>query len=111
MKEDLKRLVGESRAGEGRNRVREYLQAMILGSLQRAGAFVPLAFKAGPLSVSSTRFAGFPKIWTLLLNVRTAGMTSTAICARSRERLEALEQMCLEHLKANKRAIGRSKDA
>jgi predicted nucleotidyltransferase component of viral defense system len=47
MKEDLKRLVGESRAGEGRNRVREYLQAMILGSLQRAGAFVPLAFQGG----------------------------------------------------------------
>lgn len=47
MKEDLKRIVGESRTGEGRNRAREYLQALILSSLQRAGAFVPLAFQGG----------------------------------------------------------------
>jgi len=47
MKEDLKRIVGESRTGDGRNRAREYLQALILGSLQRAGAFVPLAFQGG----------------------------------------------------------------
>ena len=31
----------------GRNLVREYLQARILGSLQRAGAMVPLAFQGG----------------------------------------------------------------
>lgn len=31
----------------GRNLVREYLQARILGALQRAGAFVPLAFHGG----------------------------------------------------------------
>jgi hypothetical protein len=48
MKEELKRIVGEGRgAQESRNRVREYLQAQILGSLQRAGAFVPLAFQGG----------------------------------------------------------------
>jgi hypothetical protein len=47
VKEDLKRLAGESRPGEARNRAREYLQALILGSLQRAGAFVPLAFQGG----------------------------------------------------------------
>jgi hypothetical protein len=48
MKEELKRLVSESRGPQdARNRVREYLQAQILGSLQRAGAFVPLAFQGG----------------------------------------------------------------
>ncbi len=31
----------------GRNTVREYLQARILGALQRAGAFIPLAFHGG----------------------------------------------------------------
>lgn len=48
MKERLKDLI---RAGSGtteaRNRVREYLQAEILGSLQRSGAMVPLAFQGG----------------------------------------------------------------
>ncbi|HEX3528060.1 MAG TPA: nucleotidyl transferase AbiEii/AbiGii toxin family protein [Thermoanaerobaculia bacterium] len=48
MKEDLKRLVEESGGSQNaRNRMREYLQAQILGSLQRAGAFVPLAFQGG----------------------------------------------------------------
>jgi hypothetical protein len=48
MKEELKRMVGEGRGSlEARNRVREYLQAQILGSLQRAGAFIPLAFQGG----------------------------------------------------------------
>jgi Nucleotidyl transferase AbiEii toxin, Type IV TA system len=48
MKEELSRLVTESRRPEeARNRVREYLQAQILGSLQRAGAFIPLAFQGG----------------------------------------------------------------
>lgn len=32
---------------EGRNRVREYIQARILGVLQRAGAMIPLAFQGG----------------------------------------------------------------
>jgi len=32
---------------EGRNRTREYLQARILGVLQRAGAMIPLAFHGG----------------------------------------------------------------
>ena len=32
---------------EKRNKVREYLQARILGSLQRSGAMIPLAFQGG----------------------------------------------------------------
>lgn len=32
---------------DGRNLIREYLQARILGSLQRAGAMIPLAFHGG----------------------------------------------------------------
>ncbi|HEX2641900.1 MAG TPA: nucleotidyl transferase AbiEii/AbiGii toxin family protein, partial [Thermoanaerobaculia bacterium] len=48
MKEDLKsRLRPGLSAGEGVNIVREYLQARILGSLQRSGAMVPLAFQGG----------------------------------------------------------------
>jgi hypothetical protein len=48
VKEDLKsRLRPGLSAGEGVNIVREYLQARILGSLQRSGAMVPLAFQGG----------------------------------------------------------------
>lgn len=48
MKEDLKSWLHSSRMPtEGRNRAREYLQARILSSLQRAGAMVPLAFQGG----------------------------------------------------------------
>jgi hypothetical protein len=48
MKEDLKsRLQPSWGAMEARNRVREYLQARILSSLQRSGAMVPLAFQGG----------------------------------------------------------------
>lgn len=48
MKERLKDLIRASPgATEARNRVREYLQAEILGSLQRSGAMVPLAFQGG----------------------------------------------------------------
>jgi predicted nucleotidyltransferase component of viral defense system len=48
MKEDLKsRLQASWEAAEARNRVREYLQARILSSLQRSGAMVPLAFQGG----------------------------------------------------------------
>ena len=32
---------------QGRNLAREYLQARILGALQRAGAMIPLAFRGG----------------------------------------------------------------
>jgi hypothetical protein len=43
---------------QARNLVREYLQARILGALQRAGAFVPLAFQGG----TSLRFLfGIPR--------------------------------------------------
>ena len=38
---------GAATAIHGRNLVREYLQARILGSLQRAGAMIPLAFQGG----------------------------------------------------------------
>ena len=48
MKEDLRNLVrGAKGATEARNRIREYLQARILGSLQRSGAMIPLAFQGG----------------------------------------------------------------
>ena len=41
------RVSGARTAVHGRNLVREYLQARILGSLQRAGAMIPLAFQGG----------------------------------------------------------------
>ncbi len=48
MKERLRELLRGKDAGPaGRNLVREYLQAHILGALQRAGAMVPLAFQGG----------------------------------------------------------------
>ena len=47
MKELLRGIVQGRPAPEARNAVREYLQARILGSLQRAGAMVPLAFQGG----------------------------------------------------------------
>jgi predicted nucleotidyltransferase component of viral defense system len=46
MKEDL-RIQGSASPGEAKNRVREYLQARILASLQRSGAMIPLAFQGG----------------------------------------------------------------
>lgn len=48
MKEYLAELVHASQTPEhARNRIREYLQARILGALQRAGAMIPLAFHGG----------------------------------------------------------------
>lgn len=48
MKERLKDLVqASSDLTEARNRIREYLQAEILASLQRSGAMIPLAFQGG----------------------------------------------------------------
>ncbi len=48
MKERLRELVRGAPAGPaGRNLVREFLQASVLGVLQRAGAMVPLAFQGG----------------------------------------------------------------
>lgn len=48
MKDYLAQLARETPAGTyPRNVVREYLQARILGCLQRAGAMVPLAFQGG----------------------------------------------------------------
>jgi hypothetical protein len=48
VKEHLADLVAASPSPvEGRNVAREYLQARILGSLQRAGAMIPLAFHGG----------------------------------------------------------------
>jgi predicted nucleotidyltransferase component of viral defense system len=48
VKDYLANLVRASRTpADGRNVVREYLQARILGSLQRSGAMVPLAFHGG----------------------------------------------------------------
>jgi len=48
MKEYLAELIRAAPAPErGRNVAREYLQANILGSLQRAGAMIPLVFHGG----------------------------------------------------------------
>lgn len=48
MKEYLSELVhGSPTPAQARNVTREYLQARILGSLQRAGAMIPLAFHGG----------------------------------------------------------------
>jgi predicted nucleotidyltransferase component of viral defense system len=48
MKEDLRlQLRGVSGPQEGKNRMREYLQARLLASLQRSGAMIPLAFQGG----------------------------------------------------------------
>lgn len=48
MKEDLKgRLPSAGAPTLARNLAREYLQARILGSLQRSGAMIPLAFQGG----------------------------------------------------------------
>jgi len=48
MKEYLAELARNvSTPSQGRNVAREYLQARILGALQRAGAMIPLAFHGG----------------------------------------------------------------
>lgn len=48
MKDRLRELVHNSAGGSAaRNLAREFLQALILGALQRAGAMVPLAFQGG----------------------------------------------------------------
>jgi predicted nucleotidyltransferase component of viral defense system len=48
MKEYLSQLVSAAPTpAQGRNATREYLQARILGALQRAGAMIPLAFHGG----------------------------------------------------------------
>ena len=47
MKDHLRRLVGGHEPLWGRNVAREYLQARILGALQRAGAMTALAFQGG----------------------------------------------------------------
>ena len=58
MKDHLGQLVGGQTPLRGRNIVREYLQARILGALQRAGAMTSLAFHGG----TSLRFLfGLPR--------------------------------------------------
>ena len=48
MKDYLASLVQQATSPiDGRNRAREYLQARILGTLQRSGAMIPLAFHGG----------------------------------------------------------------
>ena len=48
MKDYLATLVGAAPTpAHGRNVAREYLQARLLGTLQRAGAMIPLAFHGG----------------------------------------------------------------
>jgi hypothetical protein len=61
MKDYLAELVRqEPIATQGRTLAREYLQARILASLQRAGAMIPLAFHGG----TALRFTGtIQKTW------------------------------------------------
>ncbi|HSB61126.1 MAG TPA: nucleotidyl transferase AbiEii/AbiGii toxin family protein [Vicinamibacteria bacterium] len=47
MKDDLRQLLKDTSGPSARNLVREYLQAQVLASLQRAGAMAPLAFHGG----------------------------------------------------------------
>ena len=47
MKDHLFQLVQAADPLQGRNILREYLQARILDALQRIGAMVPLAFQGG----------------------------------------------------------------
>lgn len=48
MKDELQRIVSAApNPVAGRNVAREYLQARLLGSLQRSGAMIPLAFQGG----------------------------------------------------------------
>jgi hypothetical protein len=48
VKERLREIIRDARSGPpARNLVREYLQALLLAALQRAGAMVPLAFQGG----------------------------------------------------------------
>ena len=48
MKDYLAELVKEASTQlQGRNLAREYLQAQILGAMQRSGAMIPLAFHGG----------------------------------------------------------------
>lgn len=47
MKDYLPEVIRGRTGPEARNRVREYLQARILASLQRSGAMIPLAFHGG----------------------------------------------------------------
>ncbi len=53
-----------------RDLVREYLQARILGSLQRVGAMVPLAFHGGTACASFTHCQDIQRIWISLWRVR-----------------------------------------
>jgi hypothetical protein len=56
MKEDLRlQFRGVSGPAEGKNRMREYLQARILASMQRSGAMIPLAFQGGTKARSTER--------------------------------------------------------
>ena len=63
MKAYLRKLVDEAKSPLiARHLVREYLQARILQSLQRAGAMQAVAFHGGRLYVFSTTSPATPKI-------------------------------------------------
>lgn len=57
---------------QARNVVREYLQARILGAMQRAGAMVSLAFHGGTVLqlLSSTAASGIGRAWIWLWSGR-----------------------------------------
>ena len=64
MRDHLRSLVRDVDPLRGRNILREYLQARILEGLQRAGAFVTLAFQGGPRCAFFTGCRATPKTST-----------------------------------------------
>ena len=86
MKDYLADLVRASPTpAHGRNVAREYLQARILGALQRAGAMIPLAFHGG----TALRFlpqgpvTAIRRIWTSRWKATSHAMTSVPACTPS----------------------------
>lgn len=72
MKDHLAELVASAATPlHGRNVVREYLQARILGAFQRAGAFIPLAFHGG----TALRFLYATPRWSEDLDFALEGPT------------------------------------
>ncbi len=64
---------------QARNAAREYLQARLLGALQRAGAMIPLAFHGG----TALHFLYVPKTWISPWKRHKTFMISAPICAPS----------------------------
>ena len=83
MKEYLASLVKQTATPiEGKNLVREYMQARILQSLQRAGAMIPLAFHGGTALRFLYASQRYLKTWIFPLWVMKASTISMLIYDR-----------------------------